>query len=110
MSLTKHIQVIDPALNCTYDIFAASEEDFALLFPDDGQDIEFAEDFFDRAGDAAQAVWDRLWAHRVDKKTVHGIHGTLFSGFERKKRFYPTKRESEMVTGYPAERTEPNGE
>jgi hypothetical protein len=38
MSLTKHIQVIDPALNCTYDIFAASEEDFALLFPDDGQD------------------------------------------------------------------------
>jgi hypothetical protein len=48
---------------------------------------------------AAQRVWDRLWATRIDKKQVHGVHGTLFCGLDVKKRFYPTERESEMITG-----------
>ena len=74
-------------------------DDFALLFPGNGQDVEFAEDFFARAGDAGKAVWDRLWTSRADKKSIHGIHGTLFCGLEVKKRFYPAKRESEMTTG-----------
>jgi hypothetical protein len=35
----------------------------------------------------------------VDKKSVAGIHGTLFCGLEIKKRYYPSKREAEMTTG-----------
>ena len=36
----KNIQVIDGALNAVYDIFSATDEEFALIFPD-GQDVAF---------------------------------------------------------------------
>jgi hypothetical protein len=35
----KNIQVIDGALNSTFSIFQATDEEFALLFPEAGQDI-----------------------------------------------------------------------
>ena len=95
----KNIQIIDGALNCSYEIFASSDEDFNQFFPMTQQDVEFSDDFFVRLGPAAQEIWDRLWRSRVDKKSVNGIHGTLFCGLDEKKRFYPTKRESEMTTG-----------
>jgi len=95
----KNIQIIDGALNCSYEVFSVSDEDFAQLFPMANQDVEFADDFFLRAGPAAQEVWTRLWHDRADKKSINGIHGTLFCGLDEKKRLYPTKRESEMVTG-----------
>jgi hypothetical protein len=95
---TRNVQVIDGADNCTYDIFTIAADDFAQLFPDQGQDVEFAEDFFARLGAAAaQPIWDRMWATRPDKKHIEGIHGTLFVGLEHKKRFYPTRREDQMV-------------
>jgi hypothetical protein len=40
----KNVQVIDGARNCVYDVFATSDDDHSLLFPD-GTDIAFAEDF-----------------------------------------------------------------
>lgn len=95
----KNVQVIDDAVNCTYDVFAVDDEGFELLFPD-GADVEFEDDLVARLGDQrAGAVLNALWSARVDKKTVHGIHGTLFFGAqcEDKRPFYPTKRESEMV-------------
>ena len=36
----KNIQIIDGAVNCVYDVFAASEEEFALIFPE-SQDVAF---------------------------------------------------------------------
>jgi hypothetical protein len=39
----KNIQVIDGALNCTFSKFQATEEEFALLFPEPRQDIQYAE-------------------------------------------------------------------
>ncbi len=94
----KNVQVIDGARNCTYDVFAASEEDFHLIFPGEGQDVEFIEDFIDRVGEhVANGVTKRLWSSRVDKKRVAGIHGTLFYELDFKKKFYPSKREEEMV-------------
>ena len=96
---TRFVQIIDGALNCTYDIFAINAADFARIFPESGQDIEFIEEFFEREGEAAQKIFANLSSSRVDKKTVRGIHGTLFCGLGYKKRFYPTKRESEMVVG-----------
>ena len=79
----KNIQVIDDAINCTYDIFKVEESDFYEIFPD-GNDIEFEDDLFNRLG---------------DKKALKGIHGTLFFGYccEDKRPFYPTKKESEMI-------------
>jgi hypothetical protein len=40
----KNIQVIDGALNCTFSIFQATEEEFVLIFSEPGQDIQYAED------------------------------------------------------------------
>lgn len=95
----KNVQVIDGADNCTYDVFSISDDDFVMLFPIEGQDVEFADEFFSRAGLVAKEVWLRLWRVRANKKILNGIHGTVFCGLELKKRFYPTKREDEMVTG-----------
>jgi hypothetical protein len=35
----------------------------------------------------------------VPKPTAGGIHGTHFCGLPERRRFYPTKREAEMITG-----------
>jgi hypothetical protein len=39
----KNIQVIDGAENCVYDIFAATDEEFSLIFPR-GQDVAFIDE------------------------------------------------------------------
>ena len=44
----KNVQVIDGADNCTYDIYQFTDEEFAVVFPGDGQDVEFAEELYDR--------------------------------------------------------------
>ena len=40
----KNIQVIVDALTCTFEIFAATEEEFSLIYPSQGQDVEFVSD------------------------------------------------------------------
>ena len=93
----KNIQVIDGADNCTYDIFQISDKDFKFIFPGD-TDIEFIEDFCDRVGeDKATEILAKVWKKRVDKKAVNGIHGTLFYELDYKKKYYPTKKDSEML-------------
>ena len=94
----KNIQVIDGAENCSYDIFSADENEFKHVFPDDNQDIEFVEDVYKRLGyEKAAKVLASIWSRRIDKSKASGIHGTLFCDLERKRRFYPTKRENEAV-------------
>jgi hypothetical protein len=93
----KNIQVIDGAENCTYSIFAATDKEFEAIFPN-GTDIEFVEDFFVRAGDkTATRITNELWKRPVRKECVIGIHGSLFYQLIQKKRYYPTKKESEFV-------------
>ena len=87
----KNIEVIDEGSNCVYDIFSATEEEFALIFPN-GQDIEFSDDFFERVGESvSNKVLGALWSRPQDRKTVTGIHGILFYGFKDRKQFFPTK-------------------
>jgi len=95
----KNIQIIDDAINCTYDIFSIDESCFSEIFPDK-RDVEFEDDLFKRLGEVrANELLLTLWENRVDKKAVMGIHGTLFFGYYcgDKKPFYPTKKESEMI-------------
>ncbi len=92
----KNIQIIDEALNCTYSIFAVEDAEFEFLFPN-GTDIEFNDDLFIRLGEVeATKLLAQVWARPVNKKSVVGIDGTLFFDLNYKKKFYPTKRESEM--------------
>jgi hypothetical protein len=95
----KNVQVIDGARNCTYDIFAVTDKEYVLLFPN-GADVEFISDFITRVGKkTATAVTTAMWQRRKNKKSINGLHGTLFYELDFKKPFYPTKRESEMVFG-----------
>ena len=96
--MMKNIQVNDGALNCTFSIFQATDEEFSLVFPDPAQDIEYAEDIEARPNsqevfNALSAVWERP----VRKQDASGIHGTLFYQLERYKKWYPEKREDAVV-------------
>ncbi len=94
----KNIQVIDAAINCAYDIFAATDEEFKLIFPDDGQDVEF-NDNIDYSNDQIRKAFKNIWERRQDKKNVNGIHGTLFYQLDEKKKFYPNKKEEDLTIG-----------
>lgn len=95
----KNIQVIDDATNCSFSVYAASDEDFAAIFCQEGQDVEFIEDLVARVGSrrAAKLVLrSTSRSGRVDKCKVCGIHGTLFFGLLERKKWYPNKRETDL--------------
>jgi hypothetical protein len=95
--MNKNVQVIDGAINCTYDIFSMPEEDFKQVFPN-GQDVEFIEDVIERLGKKkTELIIGPIWKHRQNKATVQGIHGTLFYELSKKKPFYPNKNEAQMI-------------
>ena len=94
----KNIQVIDGAVNCVYDIFAATDEEFALIFPN-GQDIAFIDEVYGRGVDevALNSAFKAMWTRRVVKAQAMGIHGQLFYELDVKKPFYPTRRDEEAA-------------
>nr|WP_294812890.1 hypothetical protein [uncultured Sphingomonas sp.] len=48
----KNIQIIDGAVNATFSVFQATDEEFAAIFPD-GCDIELVEGLIERMGEEA---------------------------------------------------------
>jgi hypothetical protein len=93
----KNIQVIDGAENAVYDIFAVPDEIFELVFPS-GTDVAFIEELSQRA-DAQQVLGAlaKIWANRVLKRNVVGIHGLLFYGLLKKRKYYPTLRDEDAT-------------
>lgn len=93
----KNIQVIDGAENCSYSICLIDDEDFAAIFPGPGQDVEFIEDLVDRVGeDRAAELVKRGTTRRIHKQDAMGIHGTLFFGLLKRRRYFPHKREDDI--------------
>ncbi|WP_460318504.1 hypothetical protein [Pseudomonas ogarae] len=93
----KNIQIIDGALNCVYDIFAAEDDEFALIFPD-GTDIAFIDEVYARGdGIMLDSAFEQIWARRVEKSRANGIHGTIFFELEEKKIYYPNRRDCDAV-------------
>ncbi|MEC5388219.1 hypothetical protein VVD49_20965 [Uliginosibacterium sp. H3] len=93
----KNIQVIDGAENCVYDIFAATEEEFALIFPE-WEDIAFIDEVRDRGNtEALRRALGSLWGRRVPKRDAQGIHGILFYQLDHKKAYYATCRDKEAA-------------
>lgn len=93
----KNIQIIDGAQNCVYDIFAATAEEFALVFPE-GTDIAFIGEVYEK-GDSQvlDAAFNKIWKRPVKKSQVQGIHGILFYELDEKRVYYPTRRDAEAV-------------
>lgn len=91
----KNIQVIDGAQNCVYDIFAATDEEFSVIFPTD-QDVAFIDEVLARApAEVLQEALAKVWTRRLRKAEAEGIHGTLFYELEHKKVYYPNRRDEE---------------
>jgi hypothetical protein len=91
----KNIQVIDGADNCVYDIFAATEEEFGLIFPP-GQDVAFIDEVMARGPeDELDAAFSRIWQRPMRKSEAMGIHGVIFYELEHKKQYYPTRRDAQ---------------
>jgi hypothetical protein len=90
----KNIQVINGALNCTFSLFQATDEEFALLFPGPRQDIQYVEDLVHLAEQSEiNSALRRIWERPIRKSEAQGIHGTLFYQLERYKKWYREKRE-----------------
>jgi hypothetical protein len=93
----KNIQVIDGAVNSVYDIFAATEAEFSLIFPPN-EDVAFIDEVQSREyGPKLAEALNAIWARRIPKREAMGIHGVLFYGLERKKEFYRTRRDEEAI-------------
>ena len=72
MSRFKNIQVIDGADNCAFPIFQATEAEFAAVFPEPGQDIEYAEDLFARLPAEAERILSKIWQRPIRKQDAMG--------------------------------------
>jgi hypothetical protein len=93
----KNIQVIDGANNSVYDIFAATDEEFSLIFPED-QDVAFIDEVLARVPEAElDEAFACLWKRRVPKRDAMGIHGIIFYELEGKKKYYPTRKDEEAI-------------
>lgn len=91
----KNIQIIDGAVNCVYDIFAATDEEFELIFPG-CTNVAFIDEVYANGNEKALDVaFNDIWQRRINKAEVHGIHGTIFYELEVKKIYYPTRRDEE---------------
>jgi len=93
----RNIQIIDGAQNCVYDIFSATEEEFALIFPA-GTDIAFIDEIYEK-GDTKilDSAFKNIWQRRIRKSEAQGIHGIIFYELEVKKVYYPTRRDEEAM-------------
>jgi len=91
----KNIQIIDGALNATFSVFQATEEEFAAIFPAEGQDMELIEDFVERIGEEqAGRILLPMWERPILKRDAQGIHGTLYYEYAARRQYLPTtKRE-----------------
>lgn len=93
----KNIQIFDGADNAAYDIFAATDEEFDLIFPS-GTDVAFIDEVYQsRSPQTLDAVFTEIWKRRMPKRQAMGIHGILFYECEHKKVYYPTRRDEEAV-------------
>lgn len=93
----KNIQVIDGADNCVYDIFAATDDEFALVFPE-GTNVAFISEVYDRHPETTlDDAFTNIWSRPVRKCNAMGIHGMLFYELDHKKQYYPTRRDEDAV-------------
>ncbi|PTU72819.1 hypothetical protein [Pseudomonas mangrovi] len=93
----KNIQVIDGAVNCVYDIFAATDDEFSLVFPE-GTNVAFIDEVLERhAEQALDDAFKNIWTRPVRKSEVMGIHGILFYELDAKKPYYPNRLDEDAV-------------
>jgi hypothetical protein len=93
----KNIQIFDGAENAVYDVFAATDDEFALVFSV-GTDVAFIDEVYEQhSAGVLDAAFAAIWNRRVPKNQAMGIHGILFYESEHKKVYYPTRCDEEAM-------------
>ncbi|MFC1542411.1 hypothetical protein ACFL4M_00800 [Pseudomonadota bacterium] len=93
----KNIQIIDGARNCVFDIYQATDDEFASIFPEN-TNIAFSDEVWERENDKKLSeTFDCIWNRPIKKSEAMGIHGILFYDLEDKKQFYPTRKDEEAI-------------
>jgi hypothetical protein len=93
----RNIQVIDGAENSVYDIFSATDEEFALIFPA-GQDVAFIDEVMARGPEKELTdAFNQIRKRRIAKRDAMGVHGLLFYELDHKKVYYPTRKDEEAT-------------
>ncbi|SEJ85223.1 hypothetical protein SAMN05518849_115137 [Sphingobium sp. AP50] len=88
----KNILIVDGAMNATFSVFQATDEEYAILFPN-GEEIEVIEDVIDRVGEAvADEIFASVWERPILKREVQGIHATLIYDEPSRRDYLPTSR------------------
>ena len=91
----KNIQIIDGAVNCVYDIFQATAQEFDTIFLA-GEDVAFIDEVYARGDkEVLDRAFNSIWARRIPKVQAHGIHGLLFYELEAKKSYYPSRKDED---------------
>ena len=94
----KNIQIIDGAANSTFDIYQIPDELFQQIFPAE-TDIAFQNDVeiqFQNYG-YGDEIWETVYQHKIAKKNVIGIHGTLhLTGSNTFKKYFPRMKEADI--------------
>jgi hypothetical protein len=91
----KNMQTIDRSSNANNPIWQVTDEEFRLIFPRRGQDLEIIEAVRKRLGRArSELLFAPIWNRPVYKPDVQGIHGTLFYDYHEFRNALPaSKRE-----------------
>ena len=88
---------MDGADNSVFDVFAATDEEFALIFPQ-GQDVAFISEVMARGpGKQLDEAFARIWQRRIPKRDAMGIHGLLFYELDHKMQSYPSRIDEEAI-------------
>lgn len=98
--LMKNILMVDGAMNATYSVFQATDEEFATLFPN-GEEIDVIEDVIARTGEGiSEDIFNRVWNRPILKSDTQGIHATLiFDDPSRRDYLPPSRREVDWDDG-----------
>jgi hypothetical protein len=88
----KNILMIDGAMNATFSVFQATDDEFATLFPN-GQEMDVIEDVIARTGaDVSERIFNRIWQRPILKSEAVGIHATLIYDDPSRRDYLPLSR------------------
>lgn len=92
--MTKNLMIIDGAVNCTFDVFNITDEQFKFIFPAEGQELECIDALVDKHGDdRIDEVFKGIFEYcHMNKGWIEGIHGTLFYEYPKRRALYPSLR------------------
>ncbi len=88
----KNILIVDGAVNATFSVFQATDDEFAVLFPN-GEEIEVIEDVIERVGEAVtDEIFARVWERPILKREAQGVHATLIYDEPSRRDYLPISR------------------